>query len=118
MMDTLLQFSLSLQMSSNVVSVASPSHPIVVKLGQNVMESSSQEFDSTKAYVSLSSVAPLEKDIIVVITSPGLDKPRCMTETFNNGEEGESAELTRTYALTFVPRFDLPPLPEQGEFSL
>lgn len=66
-------------------------------------------FDVQKAYISLSSPAMLDKDIVVVLSCRNLDKQRCVVESYMN----EDGSATDAYALTFVPRFKLPPLPRQ-----
>jgi len=100
-------------MTSQIKSITSPSHPIAMKLGESTLQSSS-EFDPKKARVSLSSPALLEKDIVIVLTCQDLDKPRCIVESFSPEEGGQ--EFTDAYALTLVPRFELPSLPSQGLF--
>ncbi|KAF8580008.1 hypothetical protein K439DRAFT_1415709 [Ramaria rubella] len=105
-----LDFSLAVQMASQIKSITSPSHPIAMKFGEFTLEPST-EFDPTKARVSLSSPTLLEKDIVVVLSCQGLDRPRCTIESFSP-EEG-AQEYTDAYALTFVPRFELPSLPSQ-----
>ncbi|KIJ39446.1 hypothetical protein M422DRAFT_210327 [Sphaerobolus stellatus SS14] len=105
--NTFLEFSLAIQLSSPIKSVSSPSHPIAMKFGEHTALPAT-DFDATKAYVTLSSSLPLEKDIVMLISCVGLDKPRCFSEL-----SGGNQETTCAYALTFVPRFQLPPLPEQ-----
>ncbi|KAF8510549.1 von Willebrand factor type A domain-containing protein [Hysterangium stoloniferum] len=105
-----LDFSVAVQMTSHIKSINSPSHPIGMKLGESTLEPST-EFDPFKARISLSSPTLLDKDIVIVLSCQGLDKPRCTVESFSP-EEG-SQEFTDAYALTFVPRFELPALPAQ-----
>jgi len=53
----------------------------------------------------------LEKDVVILISSQKLDHPRCSVERYLPSEGAE--ETTDAYALTLVPRFNLPPLPGQ-----
>jgi hypothetical protein len=106
-----LDFSVAVEMTSQIKAITSPSHPIAMKLGESTLEPSS-EFDPMKARISLSSPTLLEKDIVIVLNCQGLDKPRCMVESFSPEEGGQ--EYTDAYALTLVPRFELPSLPSQG----
>ncbi|KIJ27180.1 hypothetical protein M422DRAFT_191319, partial [Sphaerobolus stellatus SS14] len=105
-----LDFSVSAQMTSYIKSITSPSHPIKMKLGQSTAESMTA-FDPFKAHVSLSSSTLLEKDIVVSLTCEDLDKPHCTVESFIPDEGAK--EHTYAYALTLVPRFELPSLPSQ-----
>jgi len=83
-----------------------------MKLGQSTAEDSA-DFDPFKAHIALASPMLLDKDIIIALNCVGLDKPRCMVEAYSP-EEG-AQEYTDAYALTLVPRFELPALPAQGE---
>jgi len=99
-------------MTSQITSIASPSqHPIVWQFGYS-SPTPAEEWNAHKARVSLSSTVFLDKDIVLVLSCLGLDKPRCVIESFAP-EEG-AQEYTDAYALTFVPRFNLPALPRQG----
>jgi hypothetical protein len=86
---------------------------IEMKLGQSTSKSTT-DFDPFKAHVSLTSPTLLDKDIVIAMSCVGLDKPRCMVEAYSPAEGAQ--EFTHAYALTLVPRFELPPLPSQGEF--
>ena len=101
-----LSVSVSVKMTGNIKSITSPTHPIAVNLGTNAPESS-DEHDTKLAYVSLGTSSPLETDIILVFAVQDLDRPRCTMEPDVNAG-------TNAYALTFVPRFNLPALPQQG----
>ncbi|GJJ06171.1 hypothetical protein Clacol_000360 [Clathrus columnatus] len=107
---TALEFSVSVQMTSHIKSITSPSHPISMTLGTSKLDSG-DDFDPFKAHVALTSSDHLNKDIVVVITCQGLDRPRCTVESFSP-EEG-AQEFTDAYSLTLVPRFELPPLQKQ-----
>ncbi|KAF8510551.1 von Willebrand factor type A domain-containing protein [Hysterangium stoloniferum] len=100
-----LDFSVAVQMTSHIISINSPSHPIAMKLGESTLEPST-EFDPFRARISLSSPTLLDKNIVIVLSCQGLDKPRCTVESFSPAEG--SQEFTDAYALTFVPRFEVP----------
>ena len=105
-----LDFSISVQMTSHIKSITSPSHPIEMKLGQSTPEESA-DFDPFRAHIALTSSMLLDKDIIIALNCVGLDKPRYTVEPYSP-EEG-AQEFTDAYALTLVPRFQLPVLPAQ-----
>ena len=72
-------------------------------------------FQANKAMVYLHEEKTfLEKDIVILVSSPKLDFPRCTVE--RHFPSGDVQETTDAYALTLVPRFNLPPLPAQ-EYS-
>ncbi|PVF97085.1 hypothetical protein CPB86DRAFT_760872 [Serendipita vermifera] len=102
--------TVAIQMNKAVTSVSSPSHPIGLTLGCAEKELKG-DFEPSKAFVYLGDSAFLEKDIVVVISAQGLDVPRCSVERWLASEGAE--ETTDAYALTLVPKFDLPPLPNQ-----
>ena len=108
------ELTVSVQMSKPVTSVSSPSHPIGLTLGCAERELTG-DFEPSKAFVHLSESTFLDKDIVIVISSQGLDAPRCTVERWLSSEGAE--ETTDAYALTLVPKFDLPALPSQGEYS-
>jgi hypothetical protein len=105
-----LEFSLSVELGATITTINSPSHPISSQLGRSRPED--EDFDVQKAYISLSSMAFLEKDIVVVLGCRGLDKQRCVVES----HVADNGEATDAYAFTFVPRFKLPVLQQQGTF--
>jgi hypothetical protein len=109
--DNRLDLTVAIQMNKAITSVSSPSHPIGLTLGCAAKELQG-DFEPSKAFVYLGDSAFLEKDIVVVISSQGLDMPRCSVERWLASEGAE--ETTDAYALTLVPKFDLPPLPTQG----
>ena len=75
----------------------------------------SEDFQPNKAFVYLHEEKTfLEKDIVILVSSPKLDVPRCTVE--RRLPLGDIHEITDAYALTLVPRFNLPPLPAQ-EYS-
>jgi hypothetical protein len=106
------ELTVAIQMSMPVTSVASPSHPLGLTLG-SAEKQLKGDFDATKAFVYLSDTAFLDKDIVIVISAQGLDVPRCSVERWLASEGAE--ETTDAYALTLVPKFDLPALSSQGE---
>jgi hypothetical protein len=103
-----LEFSLSVEVGATITTINSPSHPISSQLGRSGPDD--EGFDVQKAYISLSSTGFLDKDIVVVLSCRGLDKQRCIVESY----VAENGQATDAYALTFVPRFKLPTLPRQG----
>ncbi|PVF90955.1 vWA-like protein, partial [Serendipita vermifera] len=100
----------AIQMNKDITSVSSPSHPIGLTLGCAEREPKG-DFEPSKAFVYLGDSVFLEKDIVIVISAQGLDIPRCSVERWLASEGAE--ETTDAYALTLVPKFDLPPLPSQ-----
>jgi hypothetical protein len=82
-----------------------------MKLGQSILESSTDSIHACKVHVSFTSPTLLDRDIIM-ISCVGLDKPR-RTEEAYSPDEGVQ-EYTNAYSLTLVPRLDLPLLPSQG----
>ncbi|PVF97081.1 hypothetical protein CPB86DRAFT_735500 [Serendipita vermifera] len=104
------ELTVAIQMNKAITSVSSPSHPIGLTLGCAEKELKG-DFEPSKAFVYLGESAFLEKDIVIVISSQGLDMPRCSVERWLASEGAE--ETTDAYALTLVPKFDLPPLPSQ-----
>jgi hypothetical protein len=103
--------TVSIQMNKAITSVSSPSHPIGLTLGCAEKELKG-DFEPSKAFVYLGDNTFLDRDIIIIVSAQGLDAPRCSVERWlaSNGAE----EPTDAYALTLVPKFDLPPLPSQG----
>ena len=103
-----LSLTVSVQMTGNIKSITSPSHPIALDLGTNI-PGSSQTHDPKLAHISLESDSFLGTDIVIVLAVQDLDRPRCTIECDQKSD-------TDAYALTFVPRFNLPALPRQGSF--
>lgn len=109
---SMLEFYLVLEATAHITAVNSPSHPIAAVLGRSTMQDAA-DFDPTKAFVSLTSPTFLDKDIVIVVSSRGLDKQRCVVETWGP-EDGNPDGYSHAYMLTFVPRFPLPMLQQQG----
>jgi hypothetical protein len=109
------ELSVAVQMNEPISSISSPSHPIGLTLGCAERELR-RDFEPSKAFVYLGNSTFLDKDIVIVISSQNLDTPRCSIERWLASDGAE--ETTDAYALTFVPKFELPPLPEQGKPSL
>jgi hypothetical protein len=110
-----LEFSLSVEVGATITTINSPSHPISSHLGRSrpaddSKSESESEFDVQKAYISLSSTTFLDKDIVIVLSCRNLDKQRCVVES---SVSADGLHASDAYALTFVPRFKLPPLPRQ-----
>ncbi|KAG8807767.1 hypothetical protein FRC17_004274, partial [Serendipita sp. 399] len=106
------ELSVSVQMNGKkaITSISSPSHPIGLTLGCHQQDLTG-DYDPSKAFVYLGTSTMLDKDIVVVISAQGLDTPRCSVERWLKSEGGE--ETTDAYALTLVPKFELPALPRQ-----
>ncbi|KAG8846784.1 hypothetical protein FS842_001575 [Serendipita sp. 407] len=104
------ELSVSVQMNKPVTSISSPSHPIGLMLGCHQRELTG-EYDPSKAFVYLGDSAMLDKDIVIVISAQGMDAPRCSVERWLKSDGAE--ETTDAYALTLVPKFELPALPSQ-----
>ncbi|KAG8822678.1 hypothetical protein FRC18_010973, partial [Serendipita sp. 400] len=102
--------SVSVQMNKPITSISSPSHPIGLTLGCHQRELSG-DYEPSKAFVYLGDSAMLDKDIVIVISAQGMDTPRCSVERWLKNEGAE--ETTDAYALTLVPKFELPALPNQ-----
>jgi hypothetical protein len=106
-----MELSVSVHMTQAITAVSSPTHPVAMTLGSPVKELTG-DFQPSKAYVYLhESSTFLEKDVVILISSQKLDHPRCSVERYLPSEGAE--ETTDAYALTLVPRFNLPPLPGQ-----
>ena len=98
-------------MSKPIASISSPSHRISLTLGCAEKELTG-DYEPSKAFVYLEEPMFLDNDIVIMISAQGLDAPRCTTEHWLSGDADE--ETTYAYALTLVPKFDLPALPSQG----
>jgi hypothetical protein len=98
-------------MAGPVTSLASPSHPVSVTIGR-LAPNDGANFEPSRAHLGLSLPMMLEKDVVVVVGCEGLDRARCVVESFSPEEGAE--DYTDAYALTFVPRFKLPTIPSQG----
>ncbi|KAG8798627.1 hypothetical protein FRC17_007371, partial [Serendipita sp. 399] len=104
------ELSVSIQMNKPITSISSPSHPIGLTLGCHQRELTG-DYNPAKAFVYLAAPAMLDEDIVVIISAQGLDTPRCSVERWLESDGAE--ETTDAYALTLVPKFDLPALPCQ-----
>lgn len=102
--------TISFQMESNVMSVASSTHPLSVSLG-SLQEDATDDFDPRRAFVRLDSAGLLDRDFVVVVKAAGLDQPRCVLERLPPVAQQEST--TDAIALTLVPRFAVSPLERQ-----
>ncbi|KIM28456.1 hypothetical protein M408DRAFT_308375 [Serendipita vermifera MAFF 305830] len=103
------ELTVAVQMSKPITSVSSPSHLIRVTLGSTRKRQG--DHDPAKAFVNFGDSAFLDKDIILVVSAQDLDVPRCTVERWL--QEDGAQETTDAYALTMVPKFDLPTLPKQ-----
>lgn len=109
-----LSIDLAFAMSQPITSLQSPSHTIEVHLGTKKPAASSatnssaagstkSTFDPKCARVSLTSDAMLERDLVIVVTAPGIEEPRALVER-------HPTHQTHAMALTFSPRFALNPI--------
>ena len=106
-----MELSVSVHMTQPITAVSSPTHPVAMTLGSPVKVLTG-DFQPSMAYIYLhESSTFLEKDVVILISSQKLDHPRCSVERYLPSEGAE--ETTDAYALTLVPRFNLPPLPGQ-----
>ena len=109
-----MDLSVSIHMTQPITAVSSPTHPIALTLGSGTKEVTG-DFQPNKAFIYLHEEKTfLEKDVVILVSSPKLDFPRCTVE--RHFPSGDVQEITDAYALTLVPRFNLPPLPAQ-EYS-
>ena len=106
------ELTVAIQMNKPVTSVSSPSHPIGLTLGCSQKELTG-DYEPCKAFVHLADATFLDKDIVIVVSAQGLDAPRCTVERWLKSDGAE--ETTDAYALTLVPKFDVPALPRQGK---
>jgi hypothetical protein len=110
--ESCLDFSLVLEMAGQITSIASPSeHDIQWNVGYS-SPVPPDAWDASRARISLTQSVFLDRDVVLVLGCMGLDKPRCLAETYTPDEGAQ--EWTDAYALTFVPRFNLPVLLRQG----
>jgi len=101
------ELTMEFNMSSNIQGITSATHPIALSLGTRSPDTATS-FDPSKAHVALSTDQMLDKDVVIVLKAEGLDHPRCVVERrILNGSVSDALSLT------LVPRFNLPPLPEQ-----
>ncbi|KAG8787399.1 hypothetical protein FRC20_001949 [Serendipita sp. 405] len=106
------ELSVSVQMNKPITSISSPSHPIGLTLGCHQRELTG-DYEPSKAFVHLGTPTMLDQDIVILISAQGMETPRCSVERWLKSEGAE--ETTDAYALTLVPKFELPALPRQGE---
>ena len=108
---TKMDITISVTMTGAISSITSPTHPIALSLGvDHPSKVGRGAHDPVKAHVAITGREYLDTDIIIIIASQHLDLPRCVLET-------SAEEQTSAFALSFVPQFNLPPLPSQCELS-
>ena len=101
--------TISAAMTGVISSITSPTHPVALILGVDDPSHAAQgAHDPNKAHVSIEGGDYLDTDIVVIIASEHLDRPRCVVET-------SVEHQTSAFALSFVAQFNLPPLPSQCE---
>ncbi|CAG7847242.1 SubName: Full=Related to Vault poly[ADP-ribose] polymerase {ECO:0000313/EMBL:CCA69385.1} [Serendipita indica DSM 11827] len=91
--------TVDIQMTAPITAISSPTHPLSVSLG------GSNGTTPNVATVSFNDSTTLKQDIVVVIAVQNLDRPRCTLE--------RKSEETNAFALTLVPKFDLPSVQSQ-----
>lgn len=96
-------------MANAIKSISCPSsHPIELSLGKPEGKSA-EASDANFASVKLTTPTPfLDNDFILVITTEGLDAPRCFMEASEGG--------TTAFGLTFVPSFNAPDVQNGMEY--
>jgi len=106
------EVTVSFEMTAPIASIASASHPITTTLGRLLDDSAGANavatHDPRHAHVRVETDGLLSKDIVLTLKVADLDKPRCVVERRHSG-----ASVTDAFALTFVPRFNLPPIKAQ-----
>ena len=101
---TRLEITADIQMSGRIHDVSSPTHPIgslkpyKTHLGRTSHRRTTAKFRSREF---------LQDDFVLTIEADGLDAPRCFAERDLRGSD------TTAMQLTIVPKFELPPIPEQ-----
>ncbi|EJD48276.1 hypothetical protein AURDEDRAFT_113100 [Auricularia subglabra TFB-10046 SS5] len=105
------ELSASFQMSGNITSITSVTHPIALNLGSLSPDSAGPVFNPGTAHVSLTSDGALTSEIVLELKCDGLDKPRCTVERFSL--PSDAGEVTDALSLTLVPRFQPVPVPSQ-----
>ncbi|GAA6037833.1 hypothetical protein JCM8097_005062 [Rhodosporidiobolus ruineniae] len=92
----------NIELASPISKISCPSHAVETSLGppSSPPNASSLPF-AHYARLSFSTPTTLERDFILELHSPGLDKPRCLAERHPVAD-------TAAVSLTLVPRFKLP----------
>jgi hypothetical protein len=103
--NTIFDIKVQIQMTSQILSVTSPSHLIKVKTS-NHKDPNNSKYKSTVKLAPEARHGKLDSDFILAIRAVGLEKPRCVAEQ-------RASERTVALSLTLVPRFRLEPLPKQ-----
>lgn len=105
------ELNVSVQMNARIDSIDSPSHrdSVNVRLHGNDSKGRRDPSKPSKATISLHRELLLDRDVVLVIYAQGLDRPRCTVERWP-AKDG----TTDAYALTFVPKVDLPMIQGQG----
>lgn len=101
-----LSVNISCAMSKPITSIQSPSHTIEVHLGTSATEGASTSplsFEPNRARVSLTADSLLDKDLVIILQSLGLDAPRVLVEC-------HPTDGTHAVSLTFAPQFALNPI--------
>ncbi|KAF8887014.1 hypothetical protein CPB84DRAFT_1849934 [Gymnopilus junonius] len=93
-----------IQMTSDILSISSRSHPIIVD--KRNWKNAGTLMHTAKVKLSPSFSPRLDRDFVLAIQSSKLGQPRCVAER-------RPSEMTIAMSLSFVPRFELNQLPTQ-----
>ncbi|KAK4055775.1 hypothetical protein OIV83_000322 [Microbotryomycetes sp. JL201] len=105
---TKFELDASFEMLSAIRQISSPSHPVTTSLGPDPALANTNNLPTANlARVQFATSSTLDKDIVIAVKATGLDSPRCTIE--RHAKDGTAA-----LRLTLVPKFNLPPIPEQA----
>lgn len=103
--NTIFNLTAEIQMTSQILSVTSPSHRIKVKT-RNDKDPNNSKYRSTVILAPEARPGRLDTDFVLAIQALGLGEPRCVAEQ-------RVSERTVALSLTLVPQFRLEHLPKQ-----
>lgn len=99
-----------IQQAGPITSVSCPSsHPIEVTIGHPHGGAAAGPSGHSASVKLTRQSKLLEKDFTLVVSATNLDQPRCFVEH-------DPVASSSALALTFVPRFTLPPIPDGQDF--
>ena len=102
-----MKISVQITMPSNIRSVQSPSHPIVIHLGGHVENIDDDAFNPKHALATLSQTSTeLGSDFILLVRCADISSPRAILETHS------TKPASKALVITLVPKFTLPPGPK------
>ncbi|BBN18567.1 hypothetical protein MPTK1_8g03530 [Marchantia polymorpha subsp. ruderalis] len=97
------ELTIAVKMTSAITSMQSPSHAIVVGLGNHSPSTtpSKEEHDVCKGYVTLSQKdTALDKDFVLIVSSADIGQPQAIVETHPTLSNNQRAVL-----LSLIPKF-------------